>query len=82
MPMSAIAHNARNSGAAVLLISEDLDEVLELSDRIVVMFDGKAVYETTAAKADIAVIGRHMAGHGEEGHAAGGEAMTGAVAAH
>jgi simple sugar transport system ATP-binding protein len=73
---------ARNSGAAVLLISEDLDEVLELSDRIVVMFDGKAVYETTAAKADIAVIGRHMAGHGEEGHSAGGGATTGAVAAH
>ncbi|MDP9173170.1 MAG: ABC transporter ATP-binding protein [Planctomycetota bacterium] len=56
---------ARNRGAAVLLVSEDLDEVFELSDRIVVMFDGKLVYETTAADADIAVVGRHMAGHGE-----------------
>jgi len=56
---------ARNRGAAVLLISEDLDEVFELSDRIVVMFHGKFVYETPAAQADIAIIGRHMAGHGE-----------------
>jgi simple sugar transport system ATP-binding protein len=60
---------ARNRGAAVLLVSEDLDEVFELSDRIVVMFHGKFVYETPAAEADIAVIGRHMAGHGAEAHA-------------
>ena len=58
---------ARNRGAAVLLVSEDLDEVFELSDRIVVMFDGRFVYETPAAEAEIGVIGRHMAGHGEEG---------------
>ena len=61
---------ARNRGAAVLLVSEDLDEVFELSDRIVVMFHGKFVYETPAAEADIAVIGRHMAGHGETGEQA------------
>jgi general nucleoside transport system ATP-binding protein len=54
---------ARNRGAAVLLVSEDLDEVFELSDRIVVMFHGKFVYETSAAEADIGIIGRHMAGH-------------------
>jgi len=57
---------ARNRGAAVFLISEDLDEVLELSDRIVVIFDGKFVYETTGDKADIGIIGRHMAGHATE----------------
>jgi len=56
---------ARNRGAAVLLVSEDLDEIFELSDRIVVMFHGKFVYETPAAEADIAIIGRHMAGHGQ-----------------
>lgn len=54
---------ARNAGAAVLLISEDLDELLELSDRIAVMFDGRIVHETPVAQADIAVIGRCMAGH-------------------
>lgn len=53
---------ARNAGAAVLLISEDLDEVLELSDRVVVMSEGRIAYEVAAAEADVAVIGRHMAG--------------------
>jgi general nucleoside transport system ATP-binding protein len=60
---------ARNRGAAVLLVSEDLDEVMELSDRIVVMFDGKFVYETKGDSADIAIIGQHMAGHSEAEHA-------------
>ena len=36
---------ARNRGVAVLLVSEDLDEVLELSDRILVMSGGRIVYE-------------------------------------
>ena len=53
---------ARNAGAAVLLISEDLDEILELSDRIVVMHDGKIVYETPGAGADAQSIGAHMLG--------------------
>ncbi len=53
----------RNRGAAVLLISEDLDELLELADRIVVIFNGQLVYETTASIADLTEIGRHMAGH-------------------
>ena len=55
---------ARNAGAAVLLISEDLDEILELADRIVVMFEGQFVYETSREAADVHVIGRHMASHG------------------
>jgi simple sugar transport system ATP-binding protein len=54
---------ARNAGTAVLLISEDLDEILELSDRIVVMCEGKIVYETASVGADAHEIGRHMAGH-------------------
>ncbi|TGE01681.1 ABC transporter ATP-binding protein [Methylobacterium nonmethylotrophicum] len=54
---------ARNGGTAVLLISEDLDEILELSDRILVMSEGRLVYETPAAQAEVGVIGRHMAGH-------------------
>ncbi len=36
----------RNRGAAVLLVSEDLDEILELSDRIAVMSGGKVAYLT------------------------------------
>ncbi len=56
---------ARDAGAAVLLVSGDLDELLELSDRIVVMFDGRLVHETPIARADVGVIGRCMAGHAE-----------------
>ena len=53
----------RNRGAAVLLVSEDLDEILELSDRIAVMSGGKVAYLTEAAGADRTTIGRYMAGH-------------------
>jgi simple sugar transport system ATP-binding protein len=54
---------ARNAGAAVLLLSEDLDELLEMSDRIMVISEGRLVYETPAQTADVSVIGAHMAGH-------------------
>jgi simple sugar transport system ATP-binding protein len=54
---------ARNRGVAVLLISEDLDELLALADRILVMAGGSFVYETRAAAADINIIGQKMAGH-------------------
>ena len=54
---------ARNRGAAVLLVSEDLDEILQLSDRIVVMFDGKLALQIDGARADVGAIGRAMAGH-------------------
>lgn len=54
---------ARNSGVAVLLISEDLDEILELSDRVVVMSEGHIAYETLASKTDPAQLGHYMAGH-------------------
>jgi ABC-type uncharacterized transport system ATPase subunit len=53
----------RNRGAAVLLVSEDLDEVMELSDRIAVMSEGHVAYLTDGPGADRAEIGRHMAGH-------------------
>ncbi|WP_206002963.1 ABC transporter ATP-binding protein [Paraburkholderia polaris] len=56
---------ARDAGAAVLLVSEDLDELLELADRIVVIAEGKLVFETPAARADRTVLGQHMAGHGD-----------------
>ena len=53
----------RNRGAAVLLVSEDLDEVLELSDRVAVISEGKVAYATDVAGADRTTIGRYMAGH-------------------
>ena len=51
---------ARNAGCAILLISEDLDEILELADRIVVMRAGRIVHEAPAAGADPHAIGAHM----------------------
>ncbi len=52
----------RDRGAGVLLISEDLDELLELSDRIVVMSEGHVVYETPTAQANRQQLGAHMGG--------------------
>jgi simple sugar transport system ATP-binding protein len=54
---------ARNRGVAVLLVSEDLDELLELADRILVMCNGRIVHETAVQTADLTAIGHHMAGH-------------------
>ena len=54
---------ARNRGVAVLLVSEDLDELLKLSDRILVMSGGKFVYESLIDNADFGEIGRSMTGH-------------------
>ncbi len=53
---------ARDEGDGVLLISSELDEILALSDRILVMFKGRIVAEYTADVADKAQIGLAMAG--------------------
>jgi simple sugar transport system ATP-binding protein len=52
----------RNAGAAVLLVTEDLDELMLLADRIVVMFEGRIIFETAGPGASRAAIGRAMAG--------------------
>ena len=54
---------ARNRGVAVLLVSEDLDELLKLADRILVISEGQFVYESVTKDADFATIGQRMAGH-------------------
>jgi simple sugar transport system ATP-binding protein len=53
----------RDSGTAVLLISEDLDELLTLADRLLVMHDGRIVAEFDPADSERNVIGEAMAGH-------------------
>jgi general nucleoside transport system ATP-binding protein len=53
---------ARNRGAAVLLVSEDLDEVLALSDRIAVIYAGSIRYEVLARNADRKTLGKYMGG--------------------
>jgi simple sugar transport system ATP-binding protein len=53
---------ARDRGLAVLLISADLDEVLSLADRILVLYEGRITGEFTAEQADRDEIGRLMGG--------------------
>jgi ABC-type uncharacterized transport system ATPase subunit len=52
----------RDRGAAVVLISEDLDEILVLSDRIVVMYEGTIAGEMDRSGADADQLGLLMAG--------------------
>jgi simple sugar transport system ATP-binding protein len=52
----------RARGAAILLVSEDLDEILRLADRVVVMYEGCVMGIVAAAGADRAHVGLWMAG--------------------
>jgi simple sugar transport system ATP-binding protein len=52
----------RDAGAAILMVSVELDEILALSDRILVMFAGRIAGELAAAEADERRIGLLMAG--------------------
>ncbi|HUC90431.1 MAG TPA: ABC transporter ATP-binding protein [Paenibacillus sp.] len=56
----------RNAGRGVLLISEDLEEVLQLSDRILVIYGGTIAFEAKGSEADRERIGMYMAGLREE----------------
>ena len=53
---------ARDQGLAVLWISEDLDELLMVADRIAVIFDGRIVGILTQEEASISLIGQMMTG--------------------
>lgn len=59
----------RNNGAAILLISEDLEEVFALADRIAVIFEGQIVGEVPGDEADLEEIGLMMAGAHNTPHA-------------
>jgi simple sugar transport system ATP-binding protein len=52
----------REQGTGVVLISEDLDELFDLSDRILVIYEGEIAYETTPAEADRERVGVEMRG--------------------
>ena len=58
----AYLRDAAGEGVAVLLISEDLDEILGLADRIAVMYEGTILGETGRAEANVEEIGLMMAG--------------------
>jgi ribose transport system ATP-binding protein len=70
----ALVRDAAASGASILFVSHDLDEVLEITDRVTVLRDGKLVgtvvtRETTETTFVEMIIGRQLAALGEVGHA-------------
>jgi simple sugar transport system ATP-binding protein len=54
----------RDGGKAILLVSMELEEVMSLSDRILVMYEGSIVAEFAAGEADAETLGFHMTGGG------------------
>jgi ABC-type uncharacterized transport system ATPase subunit len=61
-------NEAAANGVGVLLLSEDLDEILTLADRIVVIYEGQIVGETPRAQANVEEIGLQMAGGDDPRH--------------
>jgi len=61
--------DARNAGAGVLLISEDLEELSSLSDRLIILYCGEIVGEFKPAETNIYSIGHLMTGSKEIVHA-------------
>ena len=61
---------ARERGAALLLISEDLDELFELSDRLLVLFQGKVAAEFTPEQFQTEAVGPFMVGAREQSRVA------------
>jgi len=58
-------YQARAEGAGILLISEDLDELLQVSDRIAVLYRGRLSRPVSTEEADRTTLGLLMSGHGE-----------------
>jgi simple sugar transport system ATP-binding protein len=59
--------NQREQGCAILLVSEDLDELMDLSDRIAVMYEGEIVGIVNPKVTDINTIGLMMTGMARRG---------------
>ena len=57
-----LLNDARSAGQAILLVSEDLDEVMSLADRILVLYRGAVVHETPGETANLSTVGAAMAG--------------------
>jgi ABC-type uncharacterized transport system ATPase subunit len=53
---------ACEAGAGVVMISSDLDEIIQLADRIVVLFDGRTMGEVTMESGDLESVGKMMGG--------------------
>ena len=60
----------RDAGKAILLVSVELEEIMSLADRIIVMFDGRIMGQRDPATTNERELGLLMAGVGDEGEAA------------
>ena len=60
----------RKAGTAILLISEDLDEILALADRVDVMYEGRIVGSFPVPEADVGTLGELMTGGSDDGDGA------------
>jgi simple sugar transport system ATP-binding protein len=65
----------RDSGKAVLVVSADLDEIMALSDRIVVIFRGQIVADLRARETSYEEVGRYIGGLHEEPQLPNGNAQ-------
>ena len=69
----------RDRGKAILLVSVELDEIMSLADRIIVMFDGKIMGERLAGQTDERELGLLMAGVTDTGKSALAHTSSGAM---
>jgi len=60
-----LLRKVRDSGSGILLISEDLEELVEMSDRLLVMYEGAVVGEYPRGRWDAEQVGHLMTGSGE-----------------
>jgi ABC-type uncharacterized transport system ATPase subunit len=59
---------ARRDGAAILLISDDLDEIMQLADKVVVMYQGRVSPAMDRGQVDLQAVGMAMTGGGQRAH--------------
>ena len=57
-----IIRRLRDTGSAIVLISEDLDEIGAISDRVFVMYEGRIVFERETEQCDAESLGLAMSG--------------------
>ncbi|NNL18380.1 MAG: ATP-binding cassette domain-containing protein, partial [Boseongicola sp.] len=69
----------RDRGKAILLVSVELDEIMSLADRIIVMFDGQIMGERIAGQTDERELGLLMAGVTDTGRSPLASGSTGAM---
>ncbi|MCX6023712.1 MAG: ABC transporter ATP-binding protein, partial [Chloroflexi bacterium] len=74
-----VLRKAAVDGMAILLVSEDLDELMALSDRLAVMFHGEIVGEYPAGAVDVTEVGMLMTGNGRRTIAAAPKLMEAPV---